>query len=125
MTASAAWFTPPDTERRATRMPEGFQPKARHRALAAELGVNLEEEFSIFVDHHLSKGTRFKSWDRGFDTWLRRAKQFERTRPSDAWMVFKPERPPCPFGECDGSGWWVDAATRHTVLCKCWRSLRT
>jgi hypothetical protein len=122
------WFTAPDAERRATQMPEGFQPKAHHRALATELGVDLDEAFAMFRDHHGSTGKRFKSWDLALNTWLRREKQFSgnrsssRPRPTDSYMVFKaPAMPPCPFGECNGSGWWVDRATRSTVLCPCWK----
>ena len=76
---TASWFTGPDVDRKATSMPEGFQPNAHHRALAAELGVDLEEAVAIFAEHHASKGSRFKSWDRALNTWLWREKQFSRT----------------------------------------------
>ena len=120
------WFTAPDTERRATRMPEGFEPKAHHRALAAELGVDLEEAFAMFRDHHGAKENKFKNWDLAFNSWLRREKQFSgnrsgsRPRPRDAYMVFKaPERPPCPIGFCDGSGEFVDRTTHRRMDCEC------
>jgi hypothetical protein len=117
---TTSWFTAPEIDRKATPIPEGFQPNRHHRALAAELGVDLEEEFSIFVDHHLSKGNKFKSWDRALNTWIMRAKQFSRNRPSDSQFVFKtPERAPCPVGFCDGSGWFIDHATRRRMDCEC------
>ena len=117
---TANWFTAPDVDRKATPIPEGFQPNARHRALTAELGVDLEEAFALFTEHHASKGNKFKDWDRALNTWIRREKQFSRNRPSDAHMVFKtPERPLCAVGFCDGSGWYVDHATRRFMDCEC------
>ena len=85
----SAWFTPPDTTREATDIPEGFRPNAHHRSLALQLGIDLDEAFATFLDHHASKGNRFKSWDRALNTWLRRERQFARQRPTDSQFVFK------------------------------------
>ena len=117
------WFTPPDTPR-ATTLPESFQPKAQHRQLAAALGVDLDDVFPLFVDHHLSKGSKFKSWDRALNTWLRREQQFAiRNRPQDVEFSRSPEWPACPIGFCDGSGWFVDRATRKAMNCECRRAV--
>ena len=97
------WLTPPDVDARPIPMPEGFQPNAHHRALAIQFGVDLEEAFATFVDHHASKGNKFKSWDRALNTWLRRERQFARQRPTDRQFVFQaPQLQPCPVGFCDG-----------------------
>src|SRR6266851_4397552 len=101
-----SWFTSEDeTPKHTTQMPGNFRPNQKHQILAAELGVDLDEAFAMFADHHASKGNKFKSWDLAFNTWLRREKQFagnrssSRPRPSDAQFVFKaPERAPCPVG---------------------------
>jgi excisionase family DNA binding protein len=96
-------------------MPEGFRPNAHHRALAIQFGIDLEESFATFVDHHATKGNNFKSWDRALSTLLLRQRQFGRLRPRDCQFVCKaPEYPPCPIGFCDGrvfvtvaAGLWI------------------
>jgi hypothetical protein len=41
-------------------------------------------------------------------------------RPSDSQFAHPvPEITPCPFGVCDGGGWYVDRNTRARVDCKC------
>ena len=64
--------------KRACQMSEGFQPKESHRALAVELAVNLDAAFAKFCDHHSSKGSTFKDWDRALNTWLRNEQAFVR-----------------------------------------------
>ncbi|MDC9604936.1 helix-turn-helix domain-containing protein [Xenorhabdus griffiniae] len=59
-------------------LPDSFFPTEQHQALASELGVNLQEEFLKFTDHHASKGTRFVDWGRALNTWLRNAKTYQR-----------------------------------------------
>ena len=119
----ADWLSSQDIERKALPMPESFQPKAHHRALAAELGIDLDSEFEVFRDHHIAKGNRFKDWNRALNTWLRRARGFSRSAPSDVHFVGGTcQHPPCTIKECDGSGWWVDQQTRRVALCKCGRA---
>jgi hypothetical protein len=119
----AEWLSSPGMEEKAASMPESFQPKTHHRALAAQLGIDLDREFEVFKDHHLAKGSRFKDWNRALNTWLRRAQQFSCSGPSDARFLGQaPQYPPCPLNECDGSGWWIDRQTRRRVNCKCGRA---
>jgi hypothetical protein len=41
-------------------------------------------------------------------------------RPSDAHFIgLSPEFPPCPFGECDGSSWYIERGTRARIECRC------
>jgi len=41
-------------------------------------------------------------------------------RPCDVqFLGEKPEFPPCPFGECDGSSWYVERGTRARIECRC------
>jgi hypothetical protein len=41
-------------------------------------------------------------------------------RPSDAQFIgLSPEFPPCPFGECDGSSWYIERGTRARIECRC------
>jgi hypothetical protein len=76
--ASAA--PPPKTsskQKRGTAIPEDFQPNAKHRALATELGIHdVASEREKFIDHHTARGTLLKDWDAGFRTWLRKARDF-------------------------------------------------
>lgn len=69
---------PPKGGKRAMQMPEGFAGNENHKALAAELGVNLSAELISFADFHRSKGNTFKDWDAALRTWLRNAKKFAR-----------------------------------------------
>lgn len=72
----AAAPSPPARQRRAVEMPEDFKPTDEHRALAAELGVNLGSAFLAFQDHYLAKGSKFQNWDRALNGWLRREVKF-------------------------------------------------
>ena len=73
-------------EKRACQMPDGFQPKESHQQLATELGIDLQTAFEKFKDHHLSKGSKFKDWDRALNTWLRNEVRF-------ALSTAKPPKP--------------------------------
>lgn len=64
-------------------MPDGWAPNARHTDKAAREGVDLDREAEKFLAYHASKGSRFVSWDRAFDTWLLNASDFARGRKTD------------------------------------------
>jgi uncharacterized protein YdaU (DUF1376 family) len=66
------------------QMPDSFKPSDAHRALAAELRVNPDSAFAEFADHHVSKGSTFKDWDRAFNSWLRRECKFHRGQAGGA-----------------------------------------
>jgi hypothetical protein len=69
-------------EKRSCQMPDGFQPKESHRQLAAKLGIDLDSAFEKFTDYHLSKGSKFKDWDRALNNWLRNEVSFgSRVKP--------------------------------------------
>src|SRR4030095_9019597 len=121
--ADESWFTSPDVDPKPISMPTNFGPNAQHRALAIQLGIDLEEAFATFCDHHAAKGNKFLSWDRAFNTWLRREQQFARRhRPCDRQFLSKvAELPSCPIGFCDGSGRFVDRSTRRWMDCECGR----
>lgn len=59
-------------------LPEDFSPTEKHQVLANELGVDLQEEFLKFADHHASKGSKFVDWGRALNNWLRNAKGYQR-----------------------------------------------
>lgn len=64
------------TPKRATQLPEDFEPDDTAAALAAELGVSLAAELPKFRDYHAARGKPMKDWQAAMRTWLRNAKQF-------------------------------------------------
>ena len=64
------------TPKRATQLPEGFEPDDTAASLAAELGVSLAAELPKFRDYHAARGKPMKDWQAALRTWLRNAKQF-------------------------------------------------
>lgn len=70
--------------KRATVLPNDFQPDQTAETLAQELDVNVDNELAAFCDHHAAKGTTFKDWQAGFRTWLRNASKFRQQRQGPA-----------------------------------------
>ena len=64
------------TPKRATQLPDGFEPDDTAASLAAELGVSLAAELPKFRDYHAARGKPMKDWQAAMRTWLRNAKQF-------------------------------------------------
>ena len=113
----------------ATRVPEDFKPDEKHAALAKELGVSVDRELVKFIDYYRgmpgAKGTK-ADWPATFRNWLRKSEYFttdtsSKSRPSDAHFVghAAEQGQTCPFGECDGAGWWADETTRNIEYCRC------
>ena len=68
------------TPKKSTSLPEKFQPSDKHKALAGELGVDLQAAFLAFRDHHISKGSIFQNWDAALNKWLRNENKFAKGR---------------------------------------------
>lgn len=66
---------------RATQLPKSFEPDETCRSLASELGVDLDAELPKFRDHYAANEKPFKNWQATFRNWLRKAREFDRTRP--------------------------------------------
>lgn len=64
------------TPKRATQLPDDFEPDDTAAALAAELCVSLTAELPKFRDYHAARGKPMKNWQAALRTWLRNAKQF-------------------------------------------------
>jgi hypothetical protein len=62
--------------KRATQLPDGWEPNGTHHKIAEETGVDLKLEAVQFRDHHAAKGSTYKDWDAAFRTWLRNAVKF-------------------------------------------------
>lgn len=66
-------------EARVTRkaLPDDFAPTEQHRTMAQQHGLNLEQEFEQFKDHHAAAGSRFLDWHAALRTWLRNAAKWQ------------------------------------------------
>lgn len=60
--------------------PSDWSPTDEHRAIAAELDLDVVEEAALFRDNAADKGITSRSWDARFRSWLRRAPRFAGTR---------------------------------------------
>lgn len=76
---------PLDSKKKSSSLPEGFSPAPSHHKMAEEYGISLQDEFDKFIDHHLSKGSKFIDWNRALNTWLRNARGFQKSRPSNQY----------------------------------------
>jgi hypothetical protein len=62
----------------ASPMPAGWEPNARARELAAELGVDCDREAAHFRDYSAAQDKRWADWHAAFASWLRKAREFKR-----------------------------------------------
>jgi uncharacterized protein YdaU (DUF1376 family) len=89
-----------DSPARGTRLPDAFEPKESHRAIARELGVDLSREFPKFKDYWISAAGKSgvkADWDATLRNWIRTAaERLGRTNSKVdplKGMVFANERP--------------------------------
>lgn len=106
--------------KRACQLPADFAPGDDHRALAAELGLSLDREWSKFADHHRARGTVFKDWDAALRTWLRKSLDFG-TKPGPASAPMAPAALAASkeahkvFVEEGSEDWFAWKAVRKTI----------
>lgn len=72
------------TPKRASQLPDDFEPDDTAVALAVELGVLLSAELPKFRDYHAARGKPMKDWQAALRTWLRNAKAFTRPTPKQS-----------------------------------------
>src|SRR5690606_1959505 len=78
--------TPPPADRagkpakRATQLPDDFEPNETNRRVAAEHGVSIHDQLPQFRDHHRAKGSTMKDWHAALNSWLRNARKFDQGR---------------------------------------------
>lgn len=70
--------------KRGLQLPDDFKPGENHKQMAAELQIDLANEFAAFTDYHRSRGSVFKDWDAALRTWLRNARKFQRPAAGQA-----------------------------------------
>jgi len=59
-----------------TFYPHSLNITDTHKALAKELGLVVDDELIKFKEWHLAKGSKFVRWDMAFNSWLRKASEF-------------------------------------------------
>lgn len=69
----------PKAAKRKCSLPDSWQPTDAHRAIASEVGADLNREALAFRDHAAANGRLQLDWDAAFRTWLRKSPDF---RPS-------------------------------------------
>jgi hypothetical protein len=60
--------------------PEGWDVEPWMVALCEPKGLNAYHEFRDFKNHHMAKGTVFKSWPHAFRTWIANSVKFREQR---------------------------------------------
>lgn len=76
--------------KRAQTIPKDWKQTQAHEELARKLGgVMCYVEAERFKDHFLANGKTMKDWDRAFNNWLRRSKEFKTCQPSQQVAIYK------------------------------------
>lgn len=64
--------------KRKQKLPDDWQPNAKHVEIAKREGADINDELENFRDHAASTGRVLLDWDAAFRMWLRLAKDFRR-----------------------------------------------
>jgi hypothetical protein len=64
---------------RASAFPGDWKVEAWMEDLCKGFALNPHAEFAEFRNHHLAKGTVFKSWPHAFRTWVDRSVKIKQT----------------------------------------------
>lgn len=67
-----------------TSCPDDLEPSERQRSRAAELGVDVDQQFRLFRAHHGANGRLFRDWSMAFDKWIENAPVYSRPTPPGA-----------------------------------------
>jgi len=67
-----------EKQKRNTQLPKDFKPNQNNIETAKKSGVDIEYQLQQFTDWHLAKGTKYKDWNRAFNTWIRKSVEFNR-----------------------------------------------
>lgn len=71
---------PPKTDKpktkKATPIPDDFEPSDTNRRVAGEQGVSIRDELPKFMDHFRANGKLMKDWHACLNNWLRNSTRF-------------------------------------------------
>jgi len=79
--------------RRATPIPDGWEPTVKHAELAKAEGRDLKREVEKFRDHALATGRTLKDWNAGFRTWLRSEFGRGKAQQDEPWEPWSEPEP--------------------------------
>ena len=79
--------------KRATQLPDDFEPNDTNHRVAVEHGVDIHQQLPQFCDYHRAKGSTMKDWHAALNTWIRNAKKFDRSTNHEASGRHRKETP--------------------------------
>lgn len=65
-----------------------YQERLKGYAVTKDGACSLEK----FLDHHISKGSKFKDWSRAYNTWLNNSRQYNKFNPEN-YIYLLPKHP--------------------------------
>lgn len=74
-------------EKRACQLPKNFEPNENNISTAKQIGADIGYQLQQFKDWHLAKGSKYKDWNKAFNTWIRKSAEFSKGRNSGSSMV--------------------------------------
>ena len=72
---------PARSPKRASALPDDFEPNETAHSLAASLALDMTAELAKFRDYYAMTGKTGKDWQAGFRNWLTKAAEFRGSRP--------------------------------------------
>lgn len=103
---------PPAARKRASALPDDFQPNDANRRVANECRVNLAAILPQFLDHHRAKGSTFKDWHAALNTWIRREKP-SAAEPARLPLAHDLELPPDGLSDEEYATWQAEQRRRR------------
>lgn len=97
--------------KRATRLPEHWQPNDKHRIIAEEEGRNLDREVDNFRDDAAAKGRTARDWDAAFRNWLRSPygiRNVPGVAPRRLTPASEIEQPPDGLSDSEYAAWYAN-----------------
>ena len=76
---SRVYIPKPKARARAKVLPDDLVPNETHQTIAAELSLDLADQFKRFQEHATAHGRLLVDWNAGFCQWLRNAPKFDRS----------------------------------------------
>lgn len=101
----AGQVTPAASPARLSPVPSSLSPSAALQQLAAERGLELDNELGMFLAHMRSTGKLSLDWDAEFEKWLRRSRPAEAVR-----LPPSPKRLQQGQGAATGKPWFLTAS---------------
>lgn len=97
--------------KRATRLPDNWQPTEAHAAFAATNHIDLNHEADKFRDYNRAKAKKYVEWNSAFAMWLRNEVKFASQRARPAPVQALPhaadvEEPPDGLTDEQYRAWW-------------------